>query len=95
VLKPGGKAVIVDLRKHASASEIDAAVEKMGLGRINSVLTKWIFKHSLLKRAYFQDDFKRMASETPFATCEIKTDSIGMEVSLSKMTAQDRKGGNR
>ncbi len=33
VLKPGGKAVIVDLRKDASASEIDAAVAEMGLGR--------------------------------------------------------------
>ena len=56
----------------------------MGLGRINSVLTKWIFKHSLLKRAYLQEDFRRMASQTPFATCEIKAVSIGLEVSLHK-----------
>ena len=40
--------------KNASISEINVAVEKMGLGAINAVLTKWIFKHSLLKRAYSQ-----------------------------------------
>jgi ubiquinone/menaquinone biosynthesis C-methylase UbiE len=84
VLKPGGTAVIVDLRKDTSAHEIEVAVGEMGLGLINSVLTKWIFKHSLLKRAYLQEDFRRMVSQTPFATCEIKAVSIGLEVSLRK-----------
>ena len=84
VLKPGGTAVIFDLRKDASASEIDAAVDEMGLDRINAALTRWIFKHSLLKRAYVEEDFRRMASRTPFATCEIKSVSIGFEVSLYK-----------
>jgi ubiquinone/menaquinone biosynthesis C-methylase UbiE len=84
VLKPGGKAVIFDLRKDASSDEIDAAVGEMGLGRIDSVLTRWIFKHSLLKRAYLPEDFRRMVSQTPFGTCEIKTVSIGLEVTLNK-----------
>ena len=84
VLKPCGKAVIVDLRKDASVSEIGAAVEEMGLDRINALVTKWIFKHSLLKRAYSQEEFRQMASQTPFATCEIKASSIGLEVSLNK-----------
>jgi ubiquinone/menaquinone biosynthesis C-methylase UbiE len=84
VLKPGGTALIVDMRKDASASDIDAAVQDMGLGAINSMLTKWIFKHSLIKRAYLDEDFNRMASQTPFARCEIEVASIGMEVSLHK-----------
>jgi ubiquinone/menaquinone biosynthesis C-methylase UbiE len=84
VLKPGGTALIVDLRKDASASDIDGAVQEMGLGPINSMLTKWIFKHSLIKRAYLEEDFNRMASQTPFARCEIEVASIGMEVSLHK-----------
>jgi ubiquinone/menaquinone biosynthesis C-methylase UbiE len=84
VLKPRGKAVIVDLRKDTSPAEIDAAVGEMGLNRINSALTKWIFKHTLLKRAYSQEDFRRMVSQTPFATCEITAASIGLEVSLYK-----------
>ncbi len=84
MLKPGGRAVISDLRKDASAADIQAAVEGMHLGAINSVLTQWIFRHSLLKRAYLPDDPRRMASQTPFGSCEIEPESIGMKVSFRK-----------
>lgn len=84
VLKPAGTAVIHDLRKDASARDIDDAVDEMGLDRINAALTRWIFKRMLLKRAYTREDFRQMASRTPFGTCEIKAASIGLEVSLHK-----------
>lgn len=84
VLRPGGRAVICDLRRDTSPEEIDAAVGEMRLGRLNAALTKWIFKHSLLKRAYRPEDFLRMASQTPFGSCEVKTESIGMDVSFHK-----------
>jgi ubiquinone/menaquinone biosynthesis C-methylase UbiE len=84
VLKPGGTAVICDLRKDATVGEIIAAVRGMNLGWINSLLTRWIFKHVLLKRAYLPDDFRRMAAQTPFGSCEVKPESIGMEVSFRK-----------
>jgi ubiquinone/menaquinone biosynthesis C-methylase UbiE len=84
VLKPGGKAVIQDLRSDASAEAIRAQVAAMGLGRINSLLTKWIFKHMLLKRAYSEEQFRSMASESPFRACEIRADPIGLEVALAK-----------
>jgi ubiquinone/menaquinone biosynthesis C-methylase UbiE len=84
VLRPGGRAVVNDLRRDATPGEIDAAVGEMGLGRINAALTRWIFEHSLLKRAYRPEDFRRMASRTPFVTCEVKTASIGMDVSFHK-----------
>jgi ubiquinone/menaquinone biosynthesis C-methylase UbiE len=84
VLKPGGTAVIVDLRRDASPESIAEAVKGMKLGRINSLLTKWIFKHSLLRRAYSPNDFRQMAGQTPFKTCEIECDLIGQEVSLHK-----------
>jgi ubiquinone/menaquinone biosynthesis C-methylase UbiE len=84
VLKPGGNAVIVDMRKDTTAQEINACVSQMGLGPFNAMLTRLIFKHSLIKRAYTQADFRRMVAQTPFATCEITTASIGMEISLRK-----------
>jgi ubiquinone/menaquinone biosynthesis C-methylase UbiE len=84
VLRPGGTAVISDLRKDASHAEIDAAVKEMHLGRVNSALTRWIFKHVLLKRAYLPDEFRRMAARTPFGSCEVRPESIGMEVSFRK-----------
>jgi ubiquinone/menaquinone biosynthesis C-methylase UbiE len=50
VLRPGGQALIIDLRSDASADEIDAYVRGMRLGVINSLITKLTFKHMLLKR---------------------------------------------
>src|SRR5262245_21232330 len=61
VLKPGGKALILDLRPDASAEAIDAHVKNMGLGWINALLTRLAFKYMLLKRAYSQEQFRRMA----------------------------------
>ena len=84
VLKPGGKAVILDLRRDASPDAINEAVKEMGLGWLNSWITKWTFKHVLLKRAYSQEDFRQMAAQTPFKTCQIDCDLIGAEVSLCK-----------
>jgi ubiquinone/menaquinone biosynthesis C-methylase UbiE len=83
VLKPGGKAVIHDLRRDASPEAIKAAVKEMGLGWLNSLLTRWILRW-LRKRAYSPDDFRRMVGETPFRTSEINSDRIGLEVSLGK-----------
>jgi ubiquinone/menaquinone biosynthesis C-methylase UbiE len=84
VLRPGGSALIIDLRRDAPIDAINAEVKRMGLGRINSLLTKLTFKHVLLKRAYSEEQFRRMASQTPFTTCAIRADGIGLEVSLTK-----------
>lgn len=83
VLKPGGKAVIYDMRKDASAEGIKAEVQEMGLGWLNALMTRWILR-SLLKRAYAREDFRQMAGETPFRECEINCDRIGVTVSLRK-----------
>ncbi len=74
----------MDLRRDASRKEIDVAVNGMALGPVNTLLTKLIFRHLLLKRAYAPDGFRQMAGQTPFKTCGIEYDGIGMEVSLHK-----------
>jgi ubiquinone/menaquinone biosynthesis C-methylase UbiE len=83
VLKPGGQAVIHDLRRDATPEAIRAAVQGMGLGWLDSLLTRGILRW-LRERAYSPDDFRRMAGETAFGTCEIKCDLIGAEVTLGK-----------
>ena len=84
VLKPGGRAVINDLRKNASRAAIRSAVAGMGLGRVNAWLTRLIFRRVLLQRAYTLEDMRRMAAESPFGGCTIECDLIGMEVTLTK-----------
>jgi len=84
VLVPGGRALILDLRPDASPEAIDAHVRGMGMGWLNSLITRWIFRHSLVKRAYSQAQFREMASQTAFGTCEIHEEAIGLAVSLVK-----------
>jgi ubiquinone/menaquinone biosynthesis C-methylase UbiE len=84
VLRPGGKALIYDLRRDASPAAVKDCVNGMGLGFINRLLTKLTFKYLLLKRAYTQEQFKDMASQTPFNNCDIRADPLGLEVALTK-----------
>jgi ubiquinone/menaquinone biosynthesis C-methylase UbiE len=83
VLAPGGKALILDLRPDASAEAIAAHVKGMGLGWFNSLLTRLTLS-MLRKRAYSAEQFRQMASQTAFQTCEIHEDPIGQSVSLTK-----------
>jgi ubiquinone/menaquinone biosynthesis C-methylase UbiE len=84
VLKPSGEALILDLRPDASPEAINAEVKKMGLGWFNSLMTKLTFKFCLLKRAYSQEQYTQMASQSPFKICEIQEDPLGLAVTLIK-----------
>jgi len=85
VLKPGGKASIVDLRGDVSNATIDKHVtEDLHLTGFNLFFTKWIFKNSLIKRAYTTAQFKAMVAQSRFKTCEIREEAIGVEVILQK-----------
>ena len=84
VLKPGGRTLIIDLRKDASNESVAQAVDQMNLGAVNRILTKATFRHMLLKRAYTKSDFERMTSQTGFAKVEIRESPIGLEILLSK-----------
>jgi ubiquinone/menaquinone biosynthesis C-methylase UbiE len=84
VLKPGGRSLIIDMKSDASREAIAAEVKRMGLGTINALITIWTFKHVLLKRAYSQQQFREMVAQTPFDTCQISEDGIGLAVSLVK-----------
>ncbi|HLY25711.1 MAG TPA: class I SAM-dependent methyltransferase [Aggregatilineales bacterium] len=84
VLKPGGKAVIIDLRHDATPAEVNKAVDAMGLGAVNRFMTKLTFKHMLLKRAYTVDSFKQLIAQSAFPKYDIQPDAIGMEIRLEK-----------
>jgi ubiquinone/menaquinone biosynthesis C-methylase UbiE len=84
VLRPGGEAVVVDLRKNASFHDIDTYVKQSGRRRIDAWMTKWTFRHVLLKRAYTKDEFVQMAKQSRFGACHIKGSTIGFEVRFTK-----------
>jgi ubiquinone/menaquinone biosynthesis C-methylase UbiE len=81
VLRAGGRAVIQDLRKEASAADIDREVDEQKLGAMNGFVTKRILAW-LRNRAYSASRFESLVAESNFRTCEIKTDGIALEVRL-------------
>ena len=87
VLKPGGRALIIDLRKDASPESVAAAVDGMGLGTVNRLITKLTFRFMLLKRAYTRKEFEQFLSLTKFSPVEITEDLIGLELSLHRPRA--------
>jgi ubiquinone/menaquinone biosynthesis C-methylase UbiE len=82
LLKPEGRAVIIDLRKDASWEEIVAYVDGLKISRTSAWMTKFTFKHMLLKRAYTEGQMTSLVGESEFKSCEILTTPVGMEVNL-------------
>ncbi|HEY1759571.1 MAG TPA: class I SAM-dependent methyltransferase [Bryobacteraceae bacterium] len=84
VLKGGGRAMIIDLRRDASMESINRAVSEMHVGPVNGFMTRFTFRFVLLKRAYSKQDFERLLDQTKFGPAEIREDLIGLELTLHK-----------
>ena len=84
VLKPGGRGLIIDLRKDASMESINREVDGMGLGPINKMVTKLTFRTMLLKSAYTKAQFQYMLAQANFRSVEIQEAGIGFEISMTK-----------
>jgi ubiquinone/menaquinone biosynthesis C-methylase UbiE len=84
VLKPGGRALIIDLRGDASPGDISAQVDEMKLTTVNRYLTKLAFRWFLLRRAYTKQQFEQMLAQTAFSRTAVKESGVGLEVSMTK-----------
>lgn len=83
VLRPGGVAVIDDMRHEATLSDIRIEVGAMKVGLLPSLLTTAILL-TLRRRAKSVSDFFRFAEDSAFGECSIRTEGIGLEVRLEK-----------
>src|SRR5262245_28988233 len=84
VVRPGAEAVILDLRKDASRTDIDAEVSRMGLSRWNALVTRLIFRFFLLRRAYTHEQLERLVRDSRFGRCRLVPAGIGSELRLRK-----------
>jgi ubiquinone/menaquinone biosynthesis C-methylase UbiE len=82
VLKPGGTALVIDLRKDFSPQAIREYTE--GKGLINGAIIKWTFNTMLKRRAYTQEGITKLASQSQFGGSELRLDPIGFELWLHK-----------
>jgi ubiquinone/menaquinone biosynthesis C-methylase UbiE len=82
VLKPGGTALIIDLRKDFSPQELRNYVR--GRGFVNAAVMKLVFNTMLKKRAYTQQGIKELAAQSQFRGGDLRLDPIGFELWLHK-----------
>jgi ubiquinone/menaquinone biosynthesis C-methylase UbiE/predicted ester cyclase len=83
VLKPGGRGVIIDLKREASQKVIGNYVDTMGQGAVDRFLTKLIFR-KLVKTAYTRTQFEILSSQAGFSKVTIKEEEIGYEIWMTK-----------
>lgn len=84
VLKSGGTALIIDLRRDAPKETIDQYIDTIGLNWWDSFITKWTVELMLKRRAYVKNEITDLVSQTPFEHLAIEETAMGMEIRLRK-----------
>lgn len=84
VLRPGGRALLIDLSRDARPDDVSRAVDEMGLTTVNRLLTKMAFRTMLIRSAYTRAEFEQMLAETEFAQAEIVEEGMGFEITMRK-----------
>jgi len=83
VLRRGGTAAIQDMSGDATRSDLVKAVTSMELSWLGAFMTKWSLA-MVRRRASSRAQFERLAAESAFLTCDIKTEGLSVEVRLKR-----------
>jgi len=88
VLKPGGKACIMDLRRDISFESINNHIKNdLHIRGLNALFTKLVFRTTLLKNAYTKVEIQNFVSKTDFKQANILEEALGMDIWLEKQAA--------
>jgi hypothetical protein len=82
VLKEGGSALVIDLRKDCTRRALNDYVR--GRGLLNAIIIKLTFATMLKKRAYSREAIIGLVSQSLFGRGEVRLDPIGFELWLRK-----------
>jgi len=84
VLKPGRRALIIDLRRGASLGAINEAVAHMGLDYFSAWSTRMAFRFMLIRRAYTKLEVDQFLEKTQFGSRRVEETEMGMDIWLDK-----------
>jgi ubiquinone/menaquinone biosynthesis C-methylase UbiE len=84
VLRPGGKALLIDMRRDASMAEVKRYVQGLGVSRLNRWFMMFVFRNMLIKRAYPLAEIRRMSVEAGWAEPRIDSAAMGFEAWMTK-----------
>jgi ubiquinone/menaquinone biosynthesis C-methylase UbiE len=84
VLRPGGTALLEDMRRDVSVAEIRRYVDGLGVSRLNRWCIMLTFRGMLIKRAYPIDEIRRMALAAGWTDPRIAVAPLGFEAWTTK-----------
>jgi ubiquinone/menaquinone biosynthesis C-methylase UbiE len=84
VLRPGGTALLIDLRRDVSMAEIKKYADGLGVSWLNRLFIRLSFRGMLIRRAYLIDEMRGMAAEAGWTEPRIDATPLGFEVWLKK-----------
>jgi ubiquinone/menaquinone biosynthesis C-methylase UbiE len=84
VLKPGGTALLIDMRRDVSVAEVRRYVDGLGVSRLNRWFMMLTFRGMLIKRAYPLEEIRRMAVAAGWTDPRIESSPLGFEAWMQK-----------
>jgi ubiquinone/menaquinone biosynthesis C-methylase UbiE len=84
VLRPGGQALIIDMRKDAPPSAIEDEIRSMRLNRLSALLVGWIFRVGLLRAALTRPTLEAVIARSRFGDGQIADVGVTFELRLDK-----------
>lgn len=84
VLRQGGTALVIDLRRDVSKRAVDEEVAGMGLGTVSRVFTALALRYFLPRRAYTAEQFEGFISRAGFHSFDIRESRLSLEVEMRK-----------
>jgi ubiquinone/menaquinone biosynthesis C-methylase UbiE len=84
VLRPGGTALLIDMRRDVKVEELKRYVDGLGVSLLNRWFMMLVFRGMLIKRAYRLEEIRRMAIEAGWFEPRIDSSPIGFEAWLTR-----------
>jgi ubiquinone/menaquinone biosynthesis C-methylase UbiE len=84
VLRPGGTALLIDMRRDVPVAELKRYVDGLGVSRLNRWSIMFVFRMMLIKRAYPLDEIRHMTAEAGWLEARVVTSPLGFEAWMTK-----------
>jgi ubiquinone/menaquinone biosynthesis C-methylase UbiE len=84
VLRPGGTALLIDMRRDVKVGELRRYVDGLGVNLLNRWFMMAVFRGMLIKRAYRLQEIRNMAIEAGWNEPRIDSSPVGFEAWLTR-----------
>jgi ubiquinone/menaquinone biosynthesis C-methylase UbiE len=84
VLRPGGTALIIDMRRDVPLEELRAYVKAQDIGFLNRWFMMFVFRNMLIKRAYPLETVRKMVLDAGWVAPSIGPAPLGFEAWLKR-----------